>query len=155
MGPTGDKMTEGPHVSEQVDVPVGVPLVVTKFTHTVRHEAGIARQNVDRAEVAFDLFVVAVDRSLVADHDAPAYATDLLCDCGGASAVEISDVHDRRAVGGEAPSHGSTDTACGSGDNDDCSLNLHGADRRPFGSLEGFPQELGDRVSEAWSRVRP
>ena len=69
--------------------------------------------------------------------------------------AEIGDVHDRRAVGGEAPSHGSTDTACGSGDDDDCSLNLHGADRRPFGPLEGFPQELGDRVSEAWSRVRP
>ncbi len=142
-------------MSEHVDVPVGVPLVVAQFDAAVRPDAGIARPEVDRAVVTFDLLDEGDDRSLVGDIDADADTTDLLRDRGGAVAVEIGDVHDRRAVGGEAPSHGSTDTACGSGDNDDCSLNLHGADRRPFGSLEGFPQELGDRVSEAWSRVRP
>ena len=88
--------------------------------------------------VAFDLLDEGDDRSLVGDIDADADTADLLCDRGGAGAVEIGDVHDRRAVGGEAPSHGSTDTACGSGDDDDCSLNLHGADRRPFGPSTVF-----------------
>ena len=56
-----------------------------QFDPTVRPDAGIARPEVDRAVVAFDLLDEGDDRSLVGDIDAHADATDLLCDCGGAA----------------------------------------------------------------------
>ena len=71
-----------------------------QFDPTVRPDAGIARPEVDRAVVAFDLLDEGDDRSLVGDIDAHADATDLLCDCGGA-APSRSATYTIDAVGGK------------------------------------------------------